>query len=318
MTSVIVSLLSMWLIVAAAESNMTWNIVWVGGQSNSVGTNSQKSGYPVWPQDPRIQMFCWNAQHGCTTGTFSEASYPVYGESNVGFSLTFANLLLQTLPVNQGVVLINTGVGGTGFHDGNWVVPNGRLAIQSVKAVTALSNAFQANLGGNYSFHSMLWHQGEEDSGDNGDKYHADFCTYLINDLTALIDFFRSSFPGVSKSTPFIDGGLLPYWEDNVAGGTGDVPAAIYSLNTSRACTGTADSRIFQDFNPDGTPAGDPNYRSGVSNMVIHFDATQATFLGFEYWRAYLRATALTQVVDSSRTNNCAGSVPQPPVTRCG
>jgi len=113
MTSVVVPLLSIWLIVAAAESNMTWNIVWVGGQSNSVGTNSQKSGYPVWPQDPRIQMFCWNAQHGCTTGTFSEASYPVFGESNVGFSLTFANLLLQTLPVNQGVVLINTGVGGT-------------------------------------------------------------------------------------------------------------------------------------------------------------------------------------------------------------
>jgi hypothetical protein len=297
---------------------MKWNIIWVGGQSNSVGTNSQTSGYPTWPLNPRIQMFCWNAQHGCTTGSFAQAAYPIYGESNVGFSLTFANLLMQSLPEDEGVLLLNTGVGGTGFHDGNWDPPNGKLAVQSVNAVTMMVNAILMSPGVNYTFNSLLWHQGEEDSGDNGDKYHADYCTYLINDLSALVDFFRSRFPGATNSTPFIDGGLLPYWQDNVAGGTGQVPDAIYALNTSRACTGTADSRVFQDFNPDGTPAGDPNYRSGVSGMVIHFDATQATFLGFEYWRAYLRSMSLTNVVDSSRTSNCAGSIPQPPVTRCG
>ena len=37
----------------------------------------------------------------------------------VGFSLTFANLLMQSLPDDEGVLLLNTGVGGTGFHDGN-------------------------------------------------------------------------------------------------------------------------------------------------------------------------------------------------------
>ena len=316
----ILLLLSTFFILATTTSvNITtWHIVWVGGQSNSIGTNSQTSGYPQWPLQSRIQMFCWNAQHGCKTGSFAPAQYPIYGESNVGFSLTFANLLMQSLPETNGVVLINTGVGGTGFHDGNWLPPNGRLAKQSVTAVTALYNAFETSLGGNFSFHSLLWHQGEEDAGDNGDKYHSDYCNYLINDISALIDFFRSNFPKATNSTPFIDGGLLPYWEDNVSGGVGEVPDALYALNTSRVCTGTADSRIFQDFNPDGTPAGDPNYRSGVSNMVIHFDATQATFLGFEYWRAYLRATLLTTVVDSTRTNNCPSANPQPPVTRCG
>ncbi len=38
----------------------------------------------------------------------------------VGFSLTYANLLLQTLPDAEGVVVVNTGVGGTGFHASEW------------------------------------------------------------------------------------------------------------------------------------------------------------------------------------------------------
>ena len=144
---------------ALHASNMTWHVVWVGGQSNSVGTNSQTSGYPTWPLTTRIQMFCYDGQRGCATGSFSPASIPVYGESNVGFALTYANLVLQTLPADHGIVLVNTGVGGTGFHDGRWVAPNGPLAVRSVAVMQALHAAFPANLSGTYSFHSMLWHQ---------------------------------------------------------------------------------------------------------------------------------------------------------------
>ena len=132
------------------------------------------------------------------------------------------------------------------------------------------------------------------------------------------MDFLRARFPGASASTPFVDGGLLPYWVDAVAGGTGGVPAAIAALNTSRACTATADARVFPDYNPDGTPAGDPNLRSGVSNDVIHFTSTQAVFLGFQYWAAYLRAAALTAVVPSQQTRACPGAALQPNVTKCG
>lgn len=69
-------------------SNTTWHLVWTGGQSNSIGTNSQTTGYPTWPTTPLIQMYCWNGQRGCTKGTFSPAAVPLYGESNVGFSQT--------------------------------------------------------------------------------------------------------------------------------------------------------------------------------------------------------------------------------------
>lgn len=300
-------------------SNVTWHVVWIGGQSNSVGTNSQTTGYPVWPTTDYIQMFCWKAEQGCTPGTFVPAQVPVYNEKNVGFSLTFANMLLQSFPTGNGhgVILINTGVGGTGFQDGEWDVPNGPLAIQSVAAVNSLYAAFPRALGGNYTFHSMLWHQGEEDAGDNRVNYHANYCTYLVNDLSPLVDFMRSKFPGASTTTPFLSGGLLPYWMD-IANGTEGVTTALSALNTSRACSATADSRIFPDYLPDGTPYGDPLYRSGASGDVIHFTATQQVFLGFQYWLAYGRALNLTSVVPSSQTNACPGADIQPSVTVCG
>lgn len=201
----------------------TWHVVWTGGQSNSVGTNSQKSGYPIWPTSARIQNFCWSGR-GCKAGTFSPARVPLYNELNVGFSQTFANLLLPTLPESHGIILLNTGVGGTGFSDGNWV-PDGRLTKQSIAAVQKLKAALPTTIGGNYSFHTMLWHQGEEDAADNRQHYSATYCKYLQADMGMLIDHLRSNFPGASPGTPFIDGGMLPYWVDAVNGTAGVMDA---------------------------------------------------------------------------------------------
>lgn len=89
----------------------------------------------------------------------------------------------------------------------------------------------------------------------------------LLDDMAALVDHLRENFPGASPGTPFIDGGMLPYWVDAV-NGTEGVMSAIYGLNTSRPCTGTADSRIFSDFFP-GTkiPNGEPGHRSGITGV---------------------------------------------------
>jgi hypothetical protein len=207
-----------------------------------VGTNSDQTAHPTWPLDARVQNFIWK---GPRAGTFAPAQYPVFNEANVGFSLSYAHLLLATLPASEGVVLVNTGVGGTGFHKSEWNATTGPLALQSVKAVADLAAALPAQLGGNYSLTAMLWHQGEQDGGDNGDGYSASYCDYLQGDLSPLIDFFRAQFPGASPATPFIDGGLLPYWVDKEAPKTTGVMEALYALNTSRACTATADSRVF-------------------------------------------------------------------------
>jgi hypothetical protein len=92
----------------------------------------------------------------------------------------------------------------------------------------AMAAAFQTSFGGVYSFHSMLWHQGEQDAGDNGDNYHASYCSYLMDDMSTLLDYLRVNLPGATSTTPFIDGGLLPYWVDAV-NGTADVESAIFA-----------------------------------------------------------------------------------------
>ena len=272
---------------------------------------------PTWPTSSLIQNFCWSGR-GCTAGSFEPAKVPLHNEANVGFSQTFANLLLPTLPKGQGIVLLNTGVGGTGFSDNQWVVPDGRLAKQSIAAVKHLAAALPKGLGGTYRFHTMLWHQGEEDAGDNRQHYHAPYCHYLENDMGALIDFLRSEFPGASAGTPFLDGGMLPYWVDAV-NGTEGVMEAIYALNTSRPCTGTADSRIFPDFFPGTkTPDGEPGHRSGITGDVIHFNATQAVRMGYQYWAAYQRAVEVRVPVASARTQACKKGAQQAQVaTEC-
>ena len=105
---------------------------------------------------------------------------------------------------------------------------------------------------------------------------------------------------------------MLPYWVDAV-NGTSGVMSAIYALNTSRTCTGTADSRIFPDFFPGtNTPDGEPRHRSGVTGDVIHFNATMATVMGHQYFRAYKSALELTSVVPSDRTKACQNSSNKP------
>ena len=101
---------------------------------------------------------------------------------------------------------------------------------------------------------------------------------------------------------------MLPYWVDAV-NGTSGVMSAIYALNTSRTCTGTADSRIFPDFFPGtNTPDGEPHHRSGVTGDVIHFNATMATVMGYQYFKAYKSALKLTSVVPSDKTKACKNS----------
>jgi hypothetical protein len=110
---------------------------------------------------------------------------------------------------------------------------------------------------------------------------------------------------------------MLPYWVDAV-NGTAGVETALAALNTSRPCTGTANSRIFSDFMADGkTPNGEPGHRSGITGDVIHFNATQAVLMGHQYYAAYQRALKVETVVPSAETAACAPKNPSFPSTKC-
>ena len=100
----------------------------------------------------------------------------------------------------------------------------------------------------------------------------------------------QANMKGATAGTPFMDGGMLPYWVDAV-NGTEGVMSAIYALNTSRPCTGTADSRIFPDFFPGTkTPAGEPGHRSGITGVSRATPLLLFRFLG--YFRTLLESSA--------------------------
>jgi hypothetical protein len=101
---------------------------------------------------------------------------------------------------------------------------------------------------------------------------------------------------------------MLPYWVHTIGHATDGVMDAIYAVNTSRVCTATADSLFWADYLPDGEPNGDPIRKSGVSHDVIHFNATMAVRMGYQYWAAFQQALRLTHVVSSAKTAACGNS----------
>ena len=81
--------------------------------------------------------------------------------------------------------------------------------------------------------------------------------------------------------------------------------------------------RIFPDFFPGTTtPCGEPGHRSGITGDVIHFNATQAVRMGYQYWDAYQSAMALTTVAPSAKTKACNASssiaLPERVIEKCG
>lgn len=152
--------------------------------------------------------------------------------------------MLQTLPATDGIVLINSGVSGTGFQDvrekSQQVVfcaarcsrplshPAGPVDRPQRAAgseerqrrhgacrgapcgpqrhVQLPLDALAPGVGGRVcegllrppavilATTPARRRQGEEDAGDNGQNYHADYCTYLVNDLAGKLQPCATAF----------------------------------------------------------------------------------------------------------------------------
>ena len=126
------------------------------------------------------------------------------------------------------------------------------------------------------------------------------FSAQIVGGMMASRDLLLSNAEDQARESGTVAGPTDPILAPEPGALTADV-----TLSFSR----DADRVEAQVHAPDGTPYGDPAYRSGASGDVIHFTATQATFLGFQYWQAYGRATALTAPVPSARTMTAPGPI---------
>ena len=144
----------------------TIHVFLVAGQSNSVGFNVD----PFTPEDhsdPRIlQLSCCASSKPlppsqCYLNISADPLMPCSG-AHVSFVMSFARALLPLLHPQDLIVVVPTGISGTGFADNVWTAYTG---TGFVPAVAMLRRAWQLVGEGAYSSYNrrwagVLWHQG--------------------------------------------------------------------------------------------------------------------------------------------------------------
>lgn len=268
------------------------HIFLIAGQSNSVGFNTD----PFTAEDA-IDRRIWQLQICDNNGTTlppaqsflnvsSEPLMPCSG-AHVSFARSFARSLLPSLNEADVVFLVPTGLSGTGFFDNVWPAYTGGGFIQAVERLRVTWRQLHDDKHWqqyNITWSGVLWHQGEHDAGDNGDGNIANTSYYLNHDIIPLIHALRNTsyIHFTSPSLPFVVGQMLPSWLLNVSHPLrAGVEVALAMLPQYVAYSGYADSYGL---------LGDPVYRSGLDNEVIHFTARSQRILGKRYYAAYRAA----------------------------
>jgi hypothetical protein len=270
----------------------TAHVFLLAGQSNAEGSNSDGL-LPVDAPTPRILQLSCCAVNGsslppsdCFLNISSDPMMPCIGAHGLSFARPFARALLPSLPATDVVVIVPAPIGGTGFGDGTWTAYTGWGFVPAVEKLRRAWSLLHGSdwQGWNVTLDGVLWHQGEMDAGDNSRGYVANSSHYLTDGLLPMIAALRNTsyLPFSSPQLPFVNGQMLPQWLFNSSHperlGVGQAEAL---LPQHCAYTGHADSFGL---------LGDPLYRSGWDNSVIHFTASSQRIFGQRYHTAYRAA----------------------------
>ena len=165
----------------AGQSNMVGRPTFDGGTGYPSGTLQypKATGYPTYTDTTTIAasppLGHWDAQAG-----------------DMGLALQFT--IDYVSETGNSVVLIPAAKGGTGFASNNWN-PGDAEYEHAVDATNALMTA-----NPDWNFKAILWHQGENDSGNE-----ANYATALYK----MIQQMREDITEANQNTPFITGQLL-------------------------------------------------------------------------------------------------------------
>ena len=121
--------------------------------------------------------------------------------NRIGFAMTFAKLYKEKyLKEGRKVLLIPTGHGGTGFIDNHWN-PGDDLYEDALMRVNYVFDKYPKS-----ELKGILWQQGEKDVNQKSDHFRADLDTMIVE--------IREDIKVADLSTPFLMGGMVPYWVD--------------------------------------------------------------------------------------------------------
>jgi carbohydrate esterase-like sialic acid-specific acetylesterase len=116
----------------------------------------------------------------------------------VGFSLTFAKLYQTYIQKKNAVLIIPCGMDNTGFDGEGWHKKD-FLYDDMISRVNYVFKKYPKS-----KLKAILWHQGEKDANYKG--YQKDLDTFIVQ--------IRRDIIGASIHTPFILGGMVPYWTE--------------------------------------------------------------------------------------------------------
>lgn len=266
----------------ANKIDFTYHVIGVIGQSNTgYGWGydfSIDTGYPNIKQwgayTPNVEKVC-RVVHPMDGTTFYHQELP---SDRISFSYHFARRYVDEgylTGINDQVLIVFSGEGSTGFHNGYWGVGN----ICSEYYIERM-NKLQSLLP-NLDLKVTLWHQGE------GDSTYDDPIPYYQNALFNMMDDYINRISLVKSNTPFVIGQLSPKWVDEREGNTRELDEWFKDIDTVRnhmACASPYLPTLVDETNYDvGAPGGQPE--------IIHYSANSHRILGyFRYWTAFLES----------------------------
>jgi hypothetical protein len=118
--------------------------------------------------------------------------------NRVGFALTFAKLYQAYTQKKNDILIIPCGMDNTGFDGEGWH-KNDFLFEDAVSRINFVFKKYPKS-----KLKAILWHQGEKDV--NYKNYQKDLDTLIVQ--------FRRDIIGANETTPFILGGMVPYWAE--------------------------------------------------------------------------------------------------------
>ena len=182
------------------QEDSAYDVILVAGQSNTYyGT-----GYDSTIDKPAKGIY----QLGRTAPynmKIIEAKEPLHHfnpkPERVGFALTFAKEYQKYFNDGRKILIIPNGMDNSGFEGDGWNKGN-FLYNNTVERVNYVMDHYPKS-----KFVAILWHQGEKDV----------HYKLFQKSLDTLIVLFRKEIKGANNNTPFILGGMVPFWVEKSA-----------------------------------------------------------------------------------------------------
>ena len=180
-----------------SESDSSFDVFLIAGQSNTYWG----MGYDTALDKKSVGIYQLG-RYGSDNYKVIEASEPLQHfnpkPERIGFALTFAKLYQKATKNKHKILLIPCGMDNTGFEGDGWNKGN-FLYVDAVERANYVFQHYPKS-----SLIAILWHQGEKDA--NYKKYQNALDTFIVQ--------IRSDIKAANQNTPFILGGMVPYWTD--------------------------------------------------------------------------------------------------------